>query len=155
MPHATRPAPCASPAVSPLVPAATQLSVRPGQTLLVCLPPGASLVVEHGCLALRAGPVVWGQVLASQARLGTLEAGQCRTGAAESTEWMEVSNPGHTTAHAKLLEPAPVLSSLAGLVRACLNRLGGGMRTLRAHGRPRPGTPDHGQRAGAHATTAR
>ncbi|MBF9265182.1 hypothetical protein, partial [Paracidovorax cattleyae] len=103
MPQTTRPAAIPAPAASPL-------SVQPGQKLLVCLPPGASLVVESGRLALRSGPVVWGQVVASQVDLGHLEAGQCREGVPGcGAEWMEVSNPGHATAHAVLLEPAPVL----------------------------------------------
>jgi len=154
MPHAARHAPSALPAAPS--PASARLSVRPGQTLLVCLPPGASLVVEQGCLALRSGPLVWGQVLAPHAPLGRLEAGQCRTGAKGSgTEWMELSNPGHATAHAVLLEPAPVLSPLAGLFRACLERLAGGTRALQERGGTRPGTSGRGRPAGSHATTAR
>lgn len=154
MPHAARHT--ASDPTAPHAPASAPLSVRPGQTLLVCLPPGASLVVEQGCLALRAGPLVWGQVLAPHAPLGTLEAGQCRTGTAGSgSEWMELSNPGHTTAHAVLLEPAPVLSPLVGLFRACVAGLAGGMRALRARGSSRLGTSGRGRPAGSHATTVR
>lgn len=146
MQHAARPTPSTSPSVSVSASAAAQLSVRPGQTLLVCLPPGASLVVQEGCLALRSGPIVWGQVVTSQADLGVLEAGQCRTAVAGSgTEWMELSNPGHTTARAVLTEPVPVLSPLVGLLRACLARV---VRALRAQGGPGLGTSGNGQQVG-------
>ncbi len=154
MPLAARHAPSALPATPS--PASERLSVHPGHTLLVCLPPGASLVVEQGCLALRTGPLVCGQVLAPHVPLGRLEAGQCRTGTEGSgTEWMELSNPGHTTVHAVLWEPAPVLSPLVGLFRACLERLAGGTRALHERGGQRPGTSGHRQQTGAQATPVR
>ncbi|AVT03426.1 hypothetical protein [Paracidovorax avenae] len=132
MPHTTRPT-AAAPAAGRSTPSASPLSVQPGQKLLVCLPPGASLVVESGRLALRSGPVVWGQVVASQMDLGHLEAGQCREGSPGSgPEWMEVSNPGHATAHAVLLEPAPALLPLGAMLWTGVAGLAGAATAARA-----------------------
>ncbi len=158
MPHTTRHT-VAAPAAGCSTPAASPLSVQPGQKLLVCLPPGASLVVESGRLALRSGPVVWGQVVASQVDLGHLEAGQCREGSpACGPEWMEVSNPGHATAHAVLLEPAPALSPLGAMLRAGVAGLAGATtaaRALLAAAAAAWGGSRRRAAAGPRATTAR
>lgn len=157
MPHTTRPT-AAAPAAGRSATAASPLSVQPGQKLLVCLPPGASLVVESGRLALRSGPVVWGQVVASQMDLGHLEAGQCREGLPGSApEWMEVSNPGHATAHAVLLEPAPTLSPLGAMLRTGVAGLAGTARAARALLAAVAAWAGSRRRAaaGPHATTAR
>ncbi|CAM3586316.1 hypothetical protein [Paracidovorax anthurii] len=89
--------------------ATVRLSLRPGEKTLICLPPGGMLRAERGRLALNAGPMVWGQVMAPQAPLGGLEEGQCRVADANAPAvWMEVSNAGAETAQAMLVEPAPV-----------------------------------------------
>ncbi len=156
MPHTTRHT-VAAPAAGCSTPAASPLSVQPGQKLLVCLPPGASLLVESGRLALRSGPVVWGQVVASQMDLGHLEAGQCREGSPGcAPEWMEVSNPGHATAHAVLLEPAPALSPLGAMLRAGVSGLAWATTAARAQLAAVAAWAGSRRRAaGPHATTAR
>ncbi|MDA8454806.1 hypothetical protein M4R22_08530 [Acidovorax sp. GBBC 3334] len=110
---------------------ASHLSLRPGEKVLFCLAPGGSLTVERGRLALRGGPTVWGQVMVSQAELGSLEAGQCRVGLEGApAEWMELCNPGTETAHAVLLEPVPVLSQLGVRVAEFLHTLADAGRIL-------------------------
>ncbi|KAF1021317.1 MAG: hypothetical protein GAK30_01938 [Paracidovorax wautersii] len=96
----------------------TPLAVAPGQTTLLCLPPGHALLCLEGSAVLRQGPLLWGQVL--HAARQSLAPGQAFHGGHDGQSvWLQISARAPGTAHLLVVAPA----AAPGWLRQGLRRL--------------------------------
>lgn len=104
----------------PTAPLAIHLA--PNASTLLCMPAGSTLRLASGSLAIHAGPLILGQVIAAQQPTGVLHAqGEWTASAHPSATWLRVSNCAPAPAAAWLLE-AP---ATAGISRTAWNALRG------------------------------
>jgi hypothetical protein len=110
---------------TPMSTATTAQSQRidPRTTPVLCLPPGWRLLCLQGHVAVRSGPLVWGQVLHAQQQL--LECGQHMEGGHDGMPvWLHLDCLDSQPVQLQLLEPAPQPSWVAGFYAAVRRLLG-------------------------------